>query len=32
MKKEILRINYNNFNIKYFAYKRIKENIKFKYY
>ena len=31
-KKEIFRINYNNFNIKYFARKRIKKNIKFKYY
>ena len=31
-KKKILYINYNNFNIKHFSYKRIKKNIKFKYY
>ena len=32
MKKEILYINYNDFNIKHFSRERIKKDIKFKYY
>ena len=32
IKKEIFFINYNNINIKYFTRKRIKKDIRFKYY
>ena len=32
LRKKILYINYNDFNIKHYSRKRIKKNIKFKYY